>query len=102
MTDSIPAPVAALLDAANAHDTAAFLAAFSADGVVDDWGREFTGAGAIRGWSDAEFIGVRVTLESPASSTRATRRSSPLRSGATASTARATSRSTSPATGSPG
>jgi ketosteroid isomerase-like protein len=62
MTDSIPAPVAALLDTANAHDTEAFLATFTADGVVDDWGREFAGADAIRGWSDAEFIGVRVTL----------------------------------------
>jgi SnoaL-like domain len=62
MTDSIPAPVAALLEAANGHDTAAFLATFAPDGVVDDWGREFTGADAIRGWSDAEFIGVRVTL----------------------------------------
>jgi ketosteroid isomerase-like protein len=63
MTDSIPAPVAALLDAANANDTEAFLTGFTADGVVDDWGREFAGAEAIRGWSDAEFIGVRVSLE---------------------------------------
>jgi hypothetical protein len=30
--------------------------------VVDDWGREFAGAEAIQGWSDAEFIGVDVTL----------------------------------------
>jgi hypothetical protein len=30
--------------------------------VVDDWGREFRGAEAIRGWSDREFIGVDVTL----------------------------------------
>jgi hypothetical protein len=29
---------------------------------VDDWGRTFTGREAIRGWSDAEFIGQRVTL----------------------------------------
>jgi hypothetical protein len=31
--------------------------------VVDDWGREFRGADAIRGWSDQEFIGVRVSLD---------------------------------------
>jgi len=30
---------------------------------VDDWGREFRGPEAIRGWSDGEFIGVAVTLE---------------------------------------
>jgi hypothetical protein len=59
---TLPEPVARLLDAANAHDTEAFLASFTDDGVVDDWGREFAGAEAIRGWSDAEFIGVDVTL----------------------------------------
>jgi hypothetical protein len=58
----LPEPVARLLDAANGHDTDAFLAGFSDDGVVDDWGREFEGSDAIRGWSDEEFIGVDVTL----------------------------------------
>jgi ketosteroid isomerase-like protein len=58
----VPAPVQAVLDAANAHDVDALLAAFTADGVVDDWGREFRGPDAIRGWSDAEFTGVAVTL----------------------------------------
>lgn len=62
MPTSVPQPVQALLDAANANDDAAFLAAFTDDGVVDDWGREFQGAAAIRGWSDGEFIGVAVTL----------------------------------------
>jgi hypothetical protein len=62
MTD-LPSPVAAALAAANANDTDAFLATFSADGVVDDWGREFRGADAIRGWSDREFIGVQVALD---------------------------------------
>jgi hypothetical protein len=54
--------VQALVDAANSGDPAAFLAAFTADGVVDDWGREFRGASEIRSWSDAEFIGVAVEL----------------------------------------
>jgi hypothetical protein len=58
----IPPPVQTLLDAANAHDTEAFLAALAPDAVVDDWGREFRGPDAIRGWSDHEFIGVDVTL----------------------------------------
>jgi hypothetical protein len=60
---STPAAVAKLLEAANANDTEAFLATFVRDGVVDDWGREFVGADAIRGWSDSEFIGKRVSLE---------------------------------------
>jgi hypothetical protein len=63
MPDAPPEPVARLLQAANDHDTDAFLACFTEDGVVDDWGREFAGADAIRGWSDKEFIGVGVTLD---------------------------------------
>jgi hypothetical protein len=61
--DAAPAPVARLLEAANANDTEAFLAAFVDGGVVDDWGREFVGTQAIRGWSDREFIGKRVSLD---------------------------------------
>jgi SnoaL-like domain len=59
----LPRPVAAAVDAANANDTAAFLACFTPNGVVDDWGREFRGPDEIRDWSDREFIGVRVSLE---------------------------------------
>ncbi|GAB3895453.1 nuclear transport factor 2 family protein [Kibdelosporangium lantanae] len=60
---TIPQPVQVLLDAANANDIDAFLAGFTRDGVVDDWGREFTGAERIRGWSDNEFIGKQVSLD---------------------------------------
>ena len=62
MADQPPEPVARLLQAANDHDTEAFLASFTAGGMVDDWGREFTGADSIRHWSDREFIGVDVAL----------------------------------------
>ncbi|MBU2665021.1 nuclear transport factor 2 family protein [Actinoplanes bogorensis] len=61
--DQLDEPIQRLLDVSNAGDTAAFLAAFTPDGVVDDWGREFRGASAIRGWSDNEFIGKQVSLE---------------------------------------
>jgi hypothetical protein len=62
MTIDLPAPVRAVIDAANAHDTDAFLACFTMEGVVDDWGREFHGPERIRGWSDHEFIGAKVQL----------------------------------------
>jgi hypothetical protein len=58
-----PRPVARVLDAANRHDSDAFLASFTEDGVVDDWGREFAGTAAIKDWSDREFIGVNVLLD---------------------------------------
>jgi hypothetical protein len=61
--NDLPEPVAAAIQAANANDTDAFLACFAAEGVVDDWGREFHGAEEIRGWSDREFIGVQVSLD---------------------------------------
>lgn len=60
---AVPEPVARLLQAANDNDIDAFLAGFTGDGMVDDWGREFTGADAIRSWSDSEFIGKRVSLD---------------------------------------
>ncbi|SEF82505.1 hypothetical protein SAMN05216223_102157 [Actinacidiphila yanglinensis] len=60
--EPLPIPVAAALEAAGAGNTEDFLAAFAADGAVDDWGRVFRGHDAIREWSDAEFIGKQVTL----------------------------------------
>jgi hypothetical protein len=57
------APVGKLLEASNANDTKAVLATFVEGGVVDDWGREFVGTDAIRGWSDREFIRKHVSLE---------------------------------------
>jgi hypothetical protein len=62
VVESVPEVVRVVLEAANRGDVDAFLDAFGAGGVVDDWGREFAGRDAIRRWSDAEFIGKQVTL----------------------------------------
>jgi hypothetical protein len=62
VVDPVPGVVHVVVDAANRGDVDAFLDAFAAVGVVDDWGREFVGRDAIRRWSDAEFIGKQVTL----------------------------------------
>jgi ketosteroid isomerase-like protein len=56
--DDLPAPVAEVVDAINQADSDRFVAAFTEDGVVDDWGRRFEGRDAIRGWSDREAIGA--------------------------------------------
>ncbi|MGI5254990.1 nuclear transport factor 2 family protein [Actinacidiphila glaucinigra] len=58
----LPEPVRRAVAAANAHDTEAFLDQFSEHGAVDDWGRRFEGREAVEGWSDREFIGVKVSL----------------------------------------
>ncbi|MFM9379321.1 nuclear transport factor 2 family protein [Gordonia sp. VNK21] len=59
---TIPQPVTAFIDAVNRHDEPAFLDSFTDDGLVDDWGRIFTGRAAIKAWSDNEFIGARGTM----------------------------------------
>lgn len=58
----LPEPVASFVAAVNRHDEDAFLDAFTPDGVVDDWGREFAGRDRIKAWSDKEFIGARGVL----------------------------------------
>lgn len=62
-TPELPEPVRRAVAAANAHDTEGFLDQFTEQGAVDDWGRRFEGRDAIQGWSDREFIGVRVSLK---------------------------------------
>ncbi|MEU6697875.1 nuclear transport factor 2 family protein [Pseudonocardia sp. NPDC046786] len=58
MSTQISDPVvAAFVATVNRHDREGFLDAFADDGVVDDWGRTFTGREAIAAWSDREFIG---------------------------------------------
>ena len=53
---ALPEPVARLLQAANDNDVDAFLAGFTVDGVVDDWGREFAGADAIMPETESAFV----------------------------------------------
>jgi hypothetical protein len=61
---TVPAPVRALVDAINAADTEAFVAAFTDDGFVDDWGRVLRGPAGVRSWAatDAIGAGARMTV----------------------------------------
>lgn len=54
----LPPHLSNFFDAVNQQDEVAFLDSFRFDGVVDDWGRVFTGRGAIKGWSDKQLIGA--------------------------------------------
>lgn len=62
-TTQLPPPIAALIEATNAHDTAAFLASFTEDAVLTDEGNDYRGAAAIKEWSDRQYIGTQVTLD---------------------------------------
>lgn len=59
---SVPPIIERFVAAVNRGDTAAFLAFFPDNGMIDDWGRKFTGHAAIKGWSDKEFIGAKGTM----------------------------------------
>jgi len=61
---AVPAPVQVLVDAINAADTEAFVAAFTPDGFVSDWGTVKSGPEGVRAWagSDAIGAGARMTV----------------------------------------
>ncbi|WP_341942431.1 nuclear transport factor 2 family protein [Microbacterium sp. LWH10-1.2] len=54
----LPTPVLAMIDAINAADTDAFVAAFTPAGFVSDWGTVKAGPDGVRGWADSDAIGA--------------------------------------------
>jgi hypothetical protein len=52
-----------VFDATNRADSEAFVDAFAEDGVIDDWGRTFTGHDEIASWNARENIGVHSHIE---------------------------------------
>jgi hypothetical protein len=67
---NLPAPVRAVVDAINAGDTDAFVAAFHPDGRVDDWGRVLTGADGVRSWAATDAIGQDAQMSVTDAATR--------------------------------
>ncbi|UXN74615.1 nuclear transport factor 2 family protein [Devosia sp. A8/3-2] len=59
---ALPPVLQAFRTAVNAGDSDAFIAFFPADGVVEDWGRRFSGHQAILNWSAKELIGAKGIL----------------------------------------
>ena len=58
MTEEVPAPIQALVDATNAGDSQAFVALFTEDAFVKDYGREFHGQDGAASWNATDNIGV--------------------------------------------
>jgi hypothetical protein len=63
MADELPEAVRRVVAATNAGDGAAFVAAFTGDGYVDDWGRVFRGSDEIARWDAGENTGVHAHFE---------------------------------------
>ena len=59
----IPASITAFIDATNAGDSDAFVAAFAEDGSLDDWGRVAQGHAGIRKWDRTDNIGKHSHFE---------------------------------------
>ena len=55
--EDVPAPIRAFVDATNAGDSAAFVAAFTEDAFLSDWGKEFHGHEGVSGWDRTDNIG---------------------------------------------
>jgi len=58
-----PAAVQHLIDATNSGDHDAFVAAFTPDAVLIDWGKEFAGRDGIASWDESDNIGRKAHLE---------------------------------------
>lgn len=58
-----PAAIAAFIEATNSADSDAFVAAFTDDAYLSDWGREFTGHDGVASWNRTDNIGVGMHFE---------------------------------------
>ncbi|MEU9828457.1 nuclear transport factor 2 family protein [Micromonospora chersina] len=59
----IPAPIQTFIDTTNRADSDAFVAAFTDDAYLNDWGREFHGHDGVRSWDRTDNIGVQSHFE---------------------------------------
>jgi hypothetical protein len=59
MTENhLPAAIADFIEATNRGDSDAFVAAFTQDAYLTDWGRDFHGHDGVRAWNRTDNIGV--------------------------------------------
>lgn len=58
----LPPALQSAVDAINAGNEDAFVAAFPPDGVVNDWGRILTGADGVRSWARSDAIGAQARM----------------------------------------
>lgn len=59
----VPSAVQRMIDATNAGDSDAFVAAFTPDAVVVDWGKVFEGRDGVASWDGSDNIGRKSHFE---------------------------------------
>src|ERR1700712_1946246 len=57
LSSDVPLAIQAFVDATNAGDSDAFVAAFTEDAFLSDWGREFEGREGVAAWDRSDNIG---------------------------------------------
>jgi ketosteroid isomerase-like protein len=62
-TIDVPKPIREFVDATNAGDSDRFVAAFTDDASLNDWGREFHGHSGVREWDSTDNIGKQSKFE---------------------------------------
>ena len=60
---SLPNAIQTFINATNTADSEAFVAAFTEDAYLNDWGREFHGHDGVRAWNRSDNIGVRAHFD---------------------------------------
>ncbi|GGJ28764.1 nuclear transport factor 2 family protein [Streptomyces brasiliensis] len=64
MTDiELPDAIRTFIEATNARDSEAFVAAFTLDAYLNDWGREFHGRRGVSDWNRTDNIGVQAHFD---------------------------------------
>ncbi|MBZ2197541.1 nuclear transport factor 2 family protein [Occultella gossypii] len=58
-----PRPIEMFLDATARGDSDAFVAAFTQDAYLEDWGRSFHGHDGVRDWDRTDNTGVQSHIE---------------------------------------
>jgi ketosteroid isomerase-like protein len=59
----VPQAVQRMIDATNAGDRRAFVAAFTEDALLEDWGRRFHGHDGVASWDRTDNIGKNTRFE---------------------------------------
>jgi hypothetical protein len=59
----VPVAITRMIEATNAGDAKAFVAAFTDDAYLEDWGRGFTGREGVGSWNESDNIGRQAHFE---------------------------------------
>ena len=62
---STPDAIQTFVDATNRGDSDAFVAGFTEDAHLVDWGRSFEGRAGVRSWDGTDNIGVQAHFDLP-------------------------------------